>query len=42
MDKLIEIAKSGTDPSMRREAINALSRSKDPRAAKLLLELIDK
>lgn len=41
-DKLIEIARSGTDPSMRRMAISALARSKDPRANKLLLELVDK
>lgn len=41
-DKLIEIARTGTDPSMRRMAISALARSKDPRANKLLLELVDK
>jgi HEAT repeat protein len=41
-DKLIDIAKNGTDPQMRREAISALARSKDPRASKLLLELIDR
>lgn len=42
LDKLIEIARSGTDPSARRLAISALSNSKDPRATKLLLELVDK
>ena len=41
VDKLIDIAKNGTDPSMRRAAISALARSKDPRAQKLLLELVD-
>jgi HEAT repeat protein len=42
LDKLIEIARTGTDPSARRLAISALSSSKDPRATKLLLELVDK
>ncbi len=42
VDKLIEIARSGTDPSARRMAIAALSQSKDPRATKLLLDLVDK
>jgi hypothetical protein len=41
-DKLIEIAKSGTDPYMRRMAINYLSRRNDPRTQKLLMELIEK
>ncbi len=40
--KLIDIAKNGTDPAMRRDAISALARSKDPRAQKLLLDLIDR
>ncbi len=39
-DKLIEIARSGTDPDVRRSAINTLTRKKDPRTTKLLLELI--
>jgi HEAT repeat protein len=39
-DKLIEIAKSGTDPQVRRDAINTLTRKNDPRTTKLLLELI--
>jgi HEAT repeat protein len=41
-DKLIEIAKSGTDPQVRRSAISALTRkgAKDPRTEKMLLELI--
>ncbi|MGH7582508.1 MAG: HEAT repeat domain-containing protein, partial [Gemmatimonadales bacterium] len=42
VDKLIEIAKNGTDPDMRRQAIDALARSKDPRASKLLLQLVDR
>ena len=41
-DKLIEIAKSGTDPVIRRAAINALGRKDDPRTTKLLLELVEK
>ena len=41
-DKLLEIAKTGTDPDMRRYAISALSRKNDPRTRKLLLEIIDK
>lgn len=42
LEKLIEIARNGTDPSARRQAISELSNSKDPRATKLLLELVDK
>ena len=41
-DKLIEIAKTGTDPVIRRAAINALGRKDDPRTTKLLLELVEK
>jgi HEAT repeat protein len=41
-DKLIEIVRSGTDPSIRRQAINALSRKEDPRTARLLLELLER
>ncbi|MGI8548729.1 MAG: HEAT repeat domain-containing protein [Gemmatimonadaceae bacterium] len=41
-DKLIEIARIGTDPEMRRNAIAALSRRKDPRTAKLLTDILDK
>ena len=41
-DKLIEIARSGTDPQVRRQAISALARKKDPRTTKLLLELLEK
>jgi HEAT repeat protein len=40
-DKLIEIAKSGTDPQVRRDAISTLTRKQDPRTKKLLLDLID-
>jgi len=41
-DKLIDIARSGTDPQVRRAAISALTRkgAKDPRTEKLLLDLI--
>jgi HEAT repeat protein len=39
-DKLIDIVKTGTDPALRRSAISALTRKKDPRSTKLLLELI--
>jgi HEAT repeat protein len=41
-DKLIEIARSGTDPQVRRQAISALARKKDPRTTKMLLELLEK
>lgn len=40
VDKLVDIAKNGTDPRMRSEAIAVLARSKDPRATKLLLDLV--
>jgi HEAT repeat protein len=41
LDKIVDIAKTGTDTRMRSQAINILSRSKDPRATKLLLQLVD-
>ena len=41
-DKLIDIARNSTDLEMRRLAINYLSRKNDPRATKLLMELIEK
>lgn len=41
-DKLLDIAKNGTDPDMRRMAISALSRKNDPRTKQALLEIIDK
>jgi HEAT repeat protein len=41
-DKLMEVARSGTDPDLRRYAISALSRKNDPRTKKLLLEIIDR
>jgi len=41
-DKLIEIARSGTDPQLRRMAIAALARKNDPRTTKLLLDLLEK
>ncbi len=42
IEKLIEIARGSTDPNARRYAISQLSNSKDPRATKLLLELVDR
>lgn len=42
VDKLIEIARSGTDPQVRRQAIAALARKNDPRTTKLLLDLVEK
>ncbi|HEY3935641.1 MAG TPA: HEAT repeat domain-containing protein [Gemmatimonadales bacterium] len=41
VDKLVDIARNGTDPSMRSRAISVLARSKDPRANKALLQLVD-
>jgi len=41
-DKLFEIARSGTDPQTRRQAITALSRKKDARTTRLLLELVER
>ncbi len=41
-DKLFAIARTGTDPDLRRFAISALSRKNDPRTKQLLLEIIDK
>jgi HEAT repeat protein len=40
-DKLLEIARSGTDPRLRRTAIATLTKKNDPRTQKLLLEIID-
>ncbi|MBM4193825.1 MAG: HEAT repeat domain-containing protein [Gemmatimonadetes bacterium] len=43
VDKLGDIAKNGTDPELRRRAIEALSSKKDdPRAARMILQLIDR
>ena len=41
-DKLLEIARTGTDPNLRRAAISALSKKNDPRTTKLLLDLVEK
>jgi len=41
-DKLLDIARQDTDPSIRRRAISALARKKDPRTTKLLLQLVEK
>ena len=40
-DKLVEIAKTSTVPSLRLKAINALMRRKDPRLPKLLDEIMN-
>ena len=42
LDKLIEIARSDKDRELRKKAIFWLGQSKDPRAAKLLQEMIEK
>lgn len=39
-DKLIDIARSGTDPQVRRDAINQLARKKDARSEKLFMDLL--
>src|SRR4029453_11623719 len=41
-DKLLDIVKNDTDYNLRRQAIGALQRKNDPRATKLLLELVHK
>ncbi len=41
-DKLIDIVKNGTDPQLRSSAISALTRKKDPRTVRLLMELINR
>lgn len=41
-DKLFDIARTGTDPNLRRYAISALTRKNDPRTTKLLLEMVEK
>ena len=41
-DKLIDIIKNGTDPSLRSSAINAVVNKNDARAQQLLLEIINK
>lgn len=42
IDKLGDIAKTGTDPEVRKRAIEALISKKDERATKLVLQLIDR
>ena len=42
IDKLIEVARNEKQPELRRAAVSALSRSKDPRALELLQEIINK
>lgn len=41
-DKLIEIAKTSTDPRVRSRAIQALTRKKDPKATAFIRELVEK
>jgi HEAT repeat protein len=41
-DKLIDIIKNGTDPSLRSSAIRAVNEKDDPRARQLLLDIINK
>lgn len=41
-DKLIDVARSDREPALRKQAIFWLSRSKDARAAKFLLEIIER
>ena len=41
-DKLIDIIKNGTDPSLRNSAIRAVTEKDDPRARQLLLDIINK
>jgi hypothetical protein len=41
-DKLVDIAKTSTDPSLRRRAFEALSQKKDPRTTKLLMDILGK
>jgi HEAT repeat protein len=41
-DKLIDIIKNGTDPSLQRSAINAITAKNDPKATQLLLDIINK
>jgi HEAT repeat protein len=42
MDKLLTIAKSDQNYQMRRRAVNALSRSEDPRVREALKEIVEK
>jgi TolA-binding protein len=41
-DKLIDIVKNGTDPSLRNAAIRAITNKNDPKATQLLLDIINK
>jgi len=42
IDKLADVIKNGTDPQVRASAVRALANKKDPRAQKVLMELLDK
>lgn len=41
-EKLIDIVKNGTDPSLRNSAIRAITNKNDPKATQLLLDIINK
>jgi HEAT repeat protein len=41
-DELINIARTSTDPALRRRAIDALMSKKDPRTTKLLMDILNK
>ena len=41
-DKLMQIARTDDNPSMRRKAVNVLSRSSDERVKKFLSELVER
>ena len=42
VDKLVEIARKETDPELRKQALFWLGQSRDPRAAAILEEIINK
>ena len=42
VDKLIDIARKGTDPAIRQQVIQMLTDRKDPKITALLIELIDR
>jgi HEAT repeat protein len=40
-DKLVEIAKNGTDYKLRTQAVNALGSRNDPRSQQLMIDILD-
>jgi HEAT repeat protein len=42
VDRLMEVARRDADPELRKKAIFWLGQSRDPRAAQLLLDLLDR